>query len=62
MPFWKLVRRLSLEMLRKVLCAMVRFFNFLSLLFFAWMRTAIVAGGIAVLRSGKGYVEGVTEV
>ena len=29
---------------------------------FAWMRTAILAGGIAVIRSGFGYVEGVAEV
>ena len=32
------------------------------LLFLAWMGTAILAGGIAVVLSGEGYVEGVIEV
>ena len=33
-----------------------------SLLVLAWMRTAILAGGIAVVRSGVGYVEDGDEV
>ena len=32
------------------------------LLFLAWMGTAILARGIAVVLSGEGYVEGVIEV
>ena len=39
-----------------VLCAVA------SLLFLAWMRTAVLAGGIAVVRSGMGYVEDGDEV
>ena len=42
--------------LRWVLCAVA------SLLLLAWMRTAILAGGIAVVRSGVGYVEDGDEV
>ena len=30
--------------------------------FLAWMKTAILAGGIAVIRSGVDYVEGGDEV
>ena len=30
--------------------------------FLAWMGTAILAGGVAVVLSGEGYVEGVIEV